>query len=106
MNLKPISPAATLGQAATEPSVAKTNWATANFAKIKQAGAQFEAVLLNSVFGSLEQTFSRLPGTHQDTTSKSYDSLAMQALTSGLAQSGGIGLGRLIAEKLMQSQTR
>ena len=100
MNVKPISTPETSGQVSgAEAIMAKTN-----LTKIKQAGAQFEAVLLNSVFGSLEQTFSRLPGTHQDTTSKSYDSLAMQALTSGLAQSGGIGLGRLIAEKLMQSQ--
>jgi Rod binding domain-containing protein len=72
--------------------------------KALQAGMQFEAVLLNTVLGSLEHTFSRLPGgKEEDHASEGYGSMAMQALTSGLARSGGIGLGKIIAAALLKN---
>jgi Rod binding domain-containing protein len=72
-----------------------------------QAGMQFEAVLLNTVLGSLEQSFSHLPGgKKEDHASEGYSSMAMQALTSGLARSGGIGLGKMIAGELLRNSQR
>ncbi|HJT72106.1 MAG TPA: hypothetical protein VJ731_18045 [Terriglobales bacterium] len=67
-----------------------------------KAGAQFEGILLNMVFGDLERTFSQLPGSREDGVSKSYESYAVEGLTSGMAKSGGVGLGRFIAKALVK----
>ena len=69
--------------------------------KADKAGAQFEAILLNMVFGELQRTFSQLPGATRDAVSKSYDGFGTEALTAGLARSGGVGLGAFIAKGLM-----
>jgi Rod binding domain-containing protein len=70
-------------------------------AKALRAGTQFEAVLLNAVFGGLQSAFTHLPGGGQRTNStQSYDAIAMQALTSGISHAGGIGLGALVGRWL------
>jgi Rod binding domain-containing protein len=71
-------------------------------AKAEKAGAQFEGILLNMVFGELQRTFSQLPGSTRDAVSKSYDGFGTEALTAGLARSGGVGLGAFIAKGLMR----
>lgn len=71
-------------------------------AKADKAGAQFEGILLNMVFGELQRTFSQLPGATRDAVSKSYDGFGTEALTAGLARSGGVGLGAFIAQGLMR----
>src|SRR2546421_3556180 len=73
-------------------------------AKADKAGAQFEAILLNMVFGELQRTFSQLPGATHDAVSKSYDGFGTEALTAGLARSGGIGLGAFIAKALLRQE--
>lgn len=70
-------------------------------ARAAKAGTQFEAILLNIVFGDLQRTFSQLPGTTEEGVSKSYDGFGMEAFTSNLARSGGIGLGAFIAGALL-----
>ncbi|HKW19058.1 MAG TPA: hypothetical protein VJO35_16235 [Terriglobales bacterium] len=70
-------------------------------ARAKEAGAQFEAILLNTVFGDLERSFTQLPGGSEDAISKSYDGFGMEAISSGLARSGGAGLGAFIAKALL-----
>jgi Rod binding domain-containing protein len=74
-------------------------------ARADKAGAQFEAILLNMVFGELQRTFSQLPGAARDAVSKSYDGFGTEALTAGLARSGGVGLGAFIAKGLMKQAT-
>lgn len=71
-------------------------------AKAEKAGTQFEAILLNTVFGELQRTFSQLPGSTRDAVSQSYDGFGMEALTAGLARSGGVGIGAFIAKGLMK----
>jgi Rod binding domain-containing protein len=71
-------------------------------ARAAKAGAQFEGILLNMVFGELQRTFSQLPGATRDAVSKSYDGFGTEALTAGLARSGGVGLGAFIAKGLMK----
>src|SRR5438309_5124925 len=75
-------------------------------ARAMRAGAQFEAVLLNMAFGGLERSFAHMPGTQPDGVSKSYDGFGVEALTSGLASRGGIGLGAVIAKALMAQPKR
>jgi Rod binding domain-containing protein len=72
----------------------------ADLSKTMKAGMQFEAILLNSLLGGLERAFTNLPGKKEDHSTEAYSGFAMQALASGLAESGGIGVGRLIAKAL------
>ena len=86
------------------PLNATVNASSPERGRALQAGMQFEGVLLNTVLGSLEHSFSHLPGgKEEDHASEGYGSMAMQALTSGLARSGGIGLGKLIAQALLKN---
>jgi hypothetical protein len=71
-----------------------------------QAGRQFEAVLLNLVFGNLERAFSQLPGGKVEHATEAYAGLGMQALTSGVAEAGGIGISRLITRALEKREVR
>lgn len=75
-------------------------------AKVKRAGADFEAILLNATFSGLQDVFTHLPGASQSNTSKAYDGIAMQALTSGLSRSGGIGLGEFVSRWLAARNQR
>jgi Rod binding domain-containing protein len=75
-------------------------------ARADKAGAQFEGILLNMVFGELQRTFSQLPGATQDAVSKSYEGFGTEALTAGLARSGGVGLGAFIDKGLMKQSQR
>src|SRR6478609_7111802 len=86
------------------PVMATTSGASADpvQARAAKAGAQFEGILLNMVFGELQRTFSQLPGATRDAVSKSYDGFGTEALTAGLARSGGVGLGAFIAKGLMR----
>ena len=68
--------------------------------KIAKAAHEFEAVLLNSMLGPLEHTFSSLPGKETDAVSDNYHSLGMQALSSSLAAKGGVGIADMIVKSL------
>jgi len=60
--------------------------------KMVRAARQFESVLLNTLLGSLEQTFSAIGGKKAIDGSSHYDYLAVQTLASSLANRGGIGI--------------
>jgi Rod binding domain-containing protein len=68
--------------------------------KVVHAAHEFEAVLLNTMLGPLEQTFSSLPGKKPDSESDNYHYLGMQALSSTLANSKAFGISDLIIRKL------
>ena len=72
--------------------------------KIAKAAHEFEAVLLNTVLGPLERTFSSLPGKETDAISDNYHSLGMQALTSSLAGKGGFGIADMIVKSLSKRE--
>lgn len=72
--------------------------------KAQKAGAEFEGVLLNIVLGAVERSFSELPGSKVQQEDQAYNGLGMQALASGLARAGGIGLGKMIAAALEKSE--
>ncbi|HZR63996.1 MAG TPA: hypothetical protein VFA85_02555 [Terriglobales bacterium] len=75
-------------------------------AKARKAGAQFEGILLNMVLGDLERAFTALPGRSEDAVNKSYSGFAMETLTSGLAERGGVGVGAFIARSLIAHTRR
>ena len=73
--------------------------------KALSAAHQFEAVLLNTLLGSLEHSFSDLPGKKAAVGSDNYHYLAMQALASNLSAHGGIGIADMIVRSLQKSGT-
>lgn len=87
-----MSPAKVLPALPTQPSPID--------GKIRHAAQEFEAVLLNTLLGSLEKTFATLPGTKLETGADQYQSLGAQSLASGLAERGGIGIADLNARSL------
>jgi Rod binding domain-containing protein len=64
----------------------------------------FEAVLLESLLDSLEKTFSAVPGSESGQASDTYHYLGTQALAGALAQAGGFGIARMIANNLLKTQ--
>jgi Rod binding domain-containing protein len=72
--------------------------------KIANAAHEFEAVLLNSMLGPLEHTFSSLPGKETDAVSDNYHSLGMQALSGSLAAKGGVGIAGMIVKSLSKRE--
>jgi len=73
-------------------------------AKMVRAAQQFEAVLLNSLLGSLQHSFSSLGGKKTDGESTNYDYVGMQALSSALAARGGIGIASRIVASMRQHE--
>jgi Rod binding domain-containing protein len=79
--------------------------AIAHDAKMVRAARQFEAVLLNSLLGSLQHSFSSLGGKKTDSESTNYDYMGMQALSSALAARGGIGIAQRIVASMRQHES-
>jgi len=75
-------------------------------AKAKTAARQFEAILLNTLFGALEHSFSALPGKPADPIGDNYHSLGMQALAAGVAAHGGLGIADRIARNLLKNSNQ
>jgi Rod binding domain-containing protein len=71
-----------------------------------KAAADFEAVLLNQVLGELERSFAQLPGSKVEHTTEAYSGMGMQALASGLARAGGVGLSSMITHSLLKTEVR
>jgi Rod binding domain-containing protein len=72
--------------------------------RVNHAAREFEAVLLNSLLGSLEHSFASLPGTKTDSIADNYHSMGMQALASTLAARGGVGIASMIAHNLLRTK--
>ncbi len=71
--------------------------------KVVKAAREFEALLLASILGPLERTFSAWPGQETPTGSEAYQSMGMQALSAALAQHGGLGIANIVAKSLSKS---
>ena len=74
--------------------------------KVIKAARDFEAVLLTSLFGSLEKTFTAIGAKSTDPGSNNYQYMGAQALGSGLAASGGIGIATMIVRNLLEKKNR
>ncbi len=72
-------------------------------AKIDKGSKEFEAILLGSWLQQAEQSFSTLPGAdddNKDVASDQVTSFGVQALSTSLAASGGIGISKMIAKAM------
>lgn len=70
--------------------------------KVVKAARDFEAVLLTSLFGSLEKAFTALGTKNSDPGSDDFQYMGAQALGSSLAASGGIGIAKMIVHDLLK----
>jgi len=68
--------------------------------KVVRAAHQFEAVLLNSLLGSLEKTLAKAPGESESDSGNDYKYMGTQALATALGDRGALGVANLIIRKL------
>jgi len=85
------------------PSSSSSTPDAAYVRKVVKAARDFEAVLLTSLFGSLEKTFTAIGAKNTDPGSNDYQYMGAQALGSSLAASGGIGIAGMIVHNLLKS---
>ena len=73
-------------------------------AKIEKGSKEFEAILLGTWLQQAEQSFTTLPGTDdeddKDVASDQVMSFGVQALSTSLVASGGIGISKMIAKAM------
>jgi Rod binding domain-containing protein len=82
---------------------ARTPEAAIHARKVIHAAHEFEGVLINTMLGPLERALSSLPGGNHDAESDNYHYLGMQALSSVIANGGGLGIANLIIRKLLNT---
>lgn len=71
--------------------------------KIQKGAKDFEAMLLGSWLQQAEQSFATIPGADDDDDAGNRDqmmSFGVQALAQNLANSGGIGIAKMIADAM------
>jgi Rod binding domain-containing protein len=76
---------------------------TDNDAKIEKGAKDFEAMLLGSWLQQAEQSFATVPGADDDEDAGNRDqmmSFGVQSLAQSLANSGGIGIAKMIADAM------
>lgn len=71
--------------------------------KVEKAAQEFESVLLGPLLESLEKSFSEI-GEGGALGNGDYSYMAAQALSSGMAGSGGIGIARMIVGSLERTK--
>jgi Rod binding domain-containing protein len=82
---------------------AKSSKGASDDAKIEKGATEFEAVLVGSWLQQAEQSFATVPGADDDEDAGQRDqvmSLGIQSLSTSLAASGGIGIGKMIAKAM------
>jgi Rod binding domain-containing protein len=72
-------------------------------AKIEKGAKEFEAILVGSWLQQAYQSFATVPGAdddNQDVARGQVMSFGVQALSTSMAASGGIGIGKMIAKAM------
>lgn len=76
-------------------------------ARVKEAAAQFESLLMEQLLRSMRQDGSQgWLGGGEDQSSESLVELAEQQVARALAQSGGFGLSKLAVQGLTPSESQ
>jgi Rod binding domain-containing protein len=71
-------------------------------AKIDQSSQQFEAILVGTWLNEAQQSFASVPGgdIDRDAGGDQMMSLGVQSLSSSMAASGGLGIGKMSAKAM------
>jgi Rod binding domain-containing protein len=77
-------------------------------AKIDKSAQQFEAILVGTWLNEAEQSFASVPGgdTDRDAGGEQMMSLGVQSLSTSMAASGGLGIGKMIAKAMHAAADR
>ena len=67
--------------------------------KIQEAAREFESMFVRQILSA-----AKVGGAHQE--SQGYDGMVVDALATGIANGGGLGLAREIEDALLQVQSR
>ena len=101
-----IMPASTVtsGQAKAASSAIHSGRAAGSnspeLAKLGKAAGEFEAMLLQTLWKSMKETFSDANEKNYDPTLENFDDLGMQALSGAVGNSGALGIKSLILNHL------
>jgi Rod binding domain-containing protein len=89
-------------QAEPGPQVAaaQTPAKKAAMAKLQKAAQEFDAIMLNSLWGSMKDGSLGSDDDLSDSSSSSLEQLGMQMVSGALAQAGGLGIGKMIVHAL------
>jgi Rod binding domain-containing protein len=79
---------------------------TAAHRKLRKAAQDFEAILISELWERFQPSFSSLSGDVPPAGSDTLSSLALQAISAGLAQRGGLGIARMLVRQLEPSLGR
>jgi Rod binding domain-containing protein len=71
-------------------------------AKIDKSAQQFEAILVGTWLNEAQQSFGSVPGgdADRDAGGEQMMSLGVQSLSTAMAASGGLGIGKMIAKAM------
>jgi len=77
-------------------------------AKIDKSSQQFEAILVGTWLNEAQQSFATVPGgdTDRDSGGEQMMSLGVQSLSTSLAASGGLGIGKMVAKAMHAAADR
>lgn len=77
--------------------------------KIHQAALDFESILLGHWLEQAEQSFGSVPGEDEedgdDPGKSDFQAIGMQSLAGAITRSGGIGLARLLENKMLNTSS-
>ncbi len=68
--------------------------------KLRKAAREFEAILISQMWEQFQSGLSSLAGETQPAGSDTLNSLAIQAMSMGLARRGGLGIAQMIVRQL------
>jgi flagellar protein FlgJ len=74
-------------------------------AKVRQSAKQFEALLIGQMLKSMRDSEGGWLGTGDDDASSSAMEYAQESFAQSLANSGGLGLAKLVVKGLQTPQT-
>jgi Rod binding domain-containing protein len=82
------------------PSSGSTGSSSPSAAKLRKAAGEFEAIMLESLWKSMKETFKSPDDENTDPTLESFDDWAIQGMASAVGQSGGLGIKNMILKYL------
>jgi Rod binding domain-containing protein len=68
--------------------------------KLRKAAAEFESMLLSSLWKSMKSSFASPDDDASDPAHETLDDWGMQAMSSAVGRAGGLGIGKLILKHL------
>ena len=69
-------------------------------AKLRKAAQDFEAILIQTLWRSMKESFASPSEQEQDPAHRTLEDLSMQAMSTALAASGGLGIARMLIHSL------